>query len=568
MTRQPTRGLLISDFNISNLSAYLSNNTDQPEVECRVAPYGQITQTLLGHDPALWDQALDFVVVWSRPESVLECFATALSGIAVDSAALLAEVDSYCDMLLLAKARARAVFVPTWTIRALHQGHGMLDLAPGVGAARLLMQANSRLLERMDGNANVFPLNAAKWLELAGDKAFNPRLWYLAKVPFGNEFLKACARDIKAALRGLQGRARKLVVLDLDDTLWGGIVGDVGWQNLVLGGHDPVGEALLDFQRELKGLARRGIVLGIVSKNDERVALEAIREHPEMALREKDFAGWRINWRDKAQNVADLAAELNLGLDAVVFIDDNPIERARVREALPEVLVPDWPDDKKLYPQALHGLDCFDKPMISDEDRQRQQMYAIERQRVQLKAQVSSLDEWLRTLDLTVTAEPLNDANVRRIAQLLNKTNQLNLSTRRLTEAELLAWSRPDNRWVWGISVSDKFGDSGLTGILSLEIDGRLAHIVDFVLSCRVMGRKVEETMLHLAVDWIRSTPAKELRATYRETERNKPCREFLEASGMRCQDGHSFSWSAEDPYPLHPAVTLIREAAMIPATP
>ncbi len=169
----------------------------------------------------------------------------------------------------------------------------------------------------------------------------------MAKVPFSNDVFKAAARDIKAGLRGLAGQSRKLSWLTWTTRYGARLVGDQGWENLTLGGHDPIGEALVDFQRDLRILTRRGVILAIASKNDESVALEAIRQHPEMVLRLDDFAAWRINWGDKAANIAEIAEELNLGLDAVVFIDDNPAERARVREALPGVLVPEWPSDMK-----------------------------------------------------------------------------------------------------------------------------------------------------------------------------------------------------------------------------
>src|SRR5262249_53417094 len=158
--------------------------------------------------------------------------------------------------------------------------------------------------------------------------------WYLGKIPFSNDVFKDAVSDVKTAIRGLSGQSKKLVILDLDDTLWGGIVGDIGWQDLVLGGHHPIGESLVDFQKELKALKNRGILLAVVSKNEESIALEAIRNHPEMVIKERDLVGWRINWNDKAANIADLVRELNIGLDSVVFVDDNPVERARVREAL------------------------------------------------------------------------------------------------------------------------------------------------------------------------------------------------------------------------------------------
>jgi HAD superfamily phosphatase (TIGR01681 family) len=200
--------------------------------------------------------------------------------------------------------------------------------------------------------------------------------------------------------QGITGGARKLVILDLDDTLWGGVVGDIGWSNLRLGGHDPVGEAYRDFQLALKALTRRGILLAVASKNEERTALEAITSQPEMVLSLDDFAGWRINWNDKVQNIIALASDLNLGLEAAVFIDDNPAERARVREALPSLLVPEWPKSPLNYVAALGALDCFDAPFVSAEDRQRTAMYVSERKRKQLQDDVPSLETWLSILEL------------------------------------------------------------------------------------------------------------------------------------------------------------------------
>jgi FkbH-like protein len=236
------------------------------------------------------------------------------------------------------------------------------------------------------------------------------------------------------------------------------------------------------------------------------------------------------------------------------------MERARVREALPAVLVPEWPEDKRLYPQALRRLDCFDKPAISEEDRQRAQMYSAERRRTELKTQLGSVEAWLQTLDVTVKAELLNAASLGRLIQLFNKTNQMNLSTRRMTEQELLSWADAENRKVWSFHVADKFGSYGLTGILGVEIvNGRL-QIVDFVLSCRVMGRKVEETMLHVAVDWARSAQAKEVYAAYLETAKNKPCLNFFQKSGLKCQSSHVFVWDVSHPFPLPSVVRLSRE--------
>jgi len=557
------RGLLISDFNIENLSAYLKRDKNLPAVDSVSISYGEVFQTLLDEKTSGWSDDPDFVVVWTRPEGVLRAFRDLLSCSRVSDQALDSEVDAYAAALLQAGKRTRVMFAPTWGIPPFHQTQGMLDLAPGGGVARALMRINMRLLESIAGAPAIYPLWADKWIQLAGAAAFNYRLWYLGKIPFSNDVFKMAARDIKAALRGLNGQAKKIVILDLDDILWGGVVGDTGWEGLTLGGHDAAGEALVDFQRELKALSKRGILLAIVSKNEESIATEAIMKHPEMVLKLNDFAGWRINWGDKAENVVNLMAELNLGLDSAVFIDDSPVERARVREALPQLLVPEWPLDKRFYPQALLSLDCFDSPSVTEEDRQRSSMSAVDRQRKQSKLKVSDLGDWLATLSTIVRVEELNKVNLSRAAQLLNKTNQMNLATRRMSEAEFEAWAKERTRKAWTFRVSDRFGDSGLTGILTMEVDGSRARIVDFVLSCRVMGRKIEEAMLHVAISRASLAGVYEVSANYRATPKNKPCYDFFARSGLTCRDGNMFVWDAAQPYPLDSAIRLVGDGSV-----
>ncbi len=551
--RVTTKGVLVSDFTIDELATHFDALPGPVGLQAQIAPFGQVVQVLMqGPDP----DAADFAVVWTRPDSTIPSFARVRAFEAVEFAALAAEVDQFCELVTRGAAGYRFVFVPTWTMPHYDRGLGLLDSREG-GAARALAAMNLRLMENLAKAPNVYVLDAQRWLSAAGKHASSPKLWYLGKIPFSSEVFAEAARDIQAAVLALGGEARKLLVLDLDDTLWGGIVGDVGWENLRLGGHDGLGEAFADFQRAVKNLTRRGIVLAVVSKNEEATALEAIRSHPEMVLREDDFVAHRINWRDKAQNILEIAKELNLGLQSVVFIDDNPVERARVREALPEVLVPEWPEDKHLYRSALASLRCFDTPSISKEDQERTALYAAERQREKLQATVGSMEEWLKSLGITVTVEPVGSSNLARTVQLLNKTNQLNLSTRRLTEAELLEWVGGPGRSLWTITVSDRFGDAGLTGIVSVEVDGADAKIVDFVLSCRVMGRRVEDTMVHVAVERARLLGAQRVVAHFRPTAKNKPCLSFWQGSGFANEGDEHFSWDATNAYALPEVVRL-----------
>jgi FkbH-like protein len=561
LTPEPTaasapamHGHLIADFTIDELVNELRTPDVHAGVGATIAPFDQVTQMLLAPAPP---DARDFAVVWTRPERAVPSFARLLAFESIDGASWQAEVDDFCARIESAAGGYRFVFVPSWTIAPSERGLGMLDARQG-GATATLTAMNLRLMERLEKTPNVFVFGANRWFESVGPSAVNPKAWYLGKIAVARPVLIEAARDIRAALSALSGGPRKLLVVDLDDTMWGGIVGDVGWENLHLGGLDATGEAFVDFQQALKDLKRRGVLLAIVSKNEESVALEAIRNHPSMVLREEDFVGWRINWFDKAKNIVELAQQLNLGLQSVVFIDDNPVERSRVRDALPEVYVPEWPAEEFLYPGALRALRCFDAPSLTPEDLERTRMYADESRREALKRSVGSIDEWLKSLRITVSAGAVGPSSLVRAVQLLNKTNQLNLSTRRLTELELNAWAAHPNREFYVISVADRLGDAGLTGLLSLEFEQGIAHIVDFVLSCRVMGRKVEETMAHIAVDAAIKRGASTVVAKYLPTAKNKPCLSFWQRSGFEADEHDVFTWKTASAYTLPEAISLV----------
>ncbi len=562
MRARDVRCLLVSDFNTSNLAGFLRNEPDAPRLDVVQAPFGQVASVLIDAQSAAWLPQPDVAVVWTRPEAVVEHFGAALAYEAVPADRLLEGVDSFCATLTGARGRAGTVLVPAWVVPPDHRGWGMLDWKNNLGIARAVTQMNLRLAERLEQERGFYVLDAQRWMAAAGPRAFSPRLWHMGKLAFGNEVFEAAARDIKAAIRGLMGLAKKLIVLDLDDVLWGGIVGEIGWQQVRLGGHDPVGEAFVDFQGVLRSLKRRGVLLAIASKNDEAVALDAIEHHPEMVLRRDDFTAWRINWRDKAQNLAELAAELQIGLDAVVFIDDSAAERSRVREALPDVFVPDWPEDPMLYSGALSSLTSFDAPALSQEDVERGSMYAAGRARETALREVGAIDAWLESLELSVHVEPLGDANLPRAAQLLNKTNQMNLRTRRLTDAAFANWAAGPHCGAWTLRVRDRFGDYGLVGLISAEWQDDVFRIVDFVLSCRVLGRRVENAMVAVAVECARAlTPARELRAEYLPTSRNDACLQFLVGSGLT-RHGDTWVWPADSEYARPSGVHIVGAAS------
>ena len=561
MNKESFRCVLISDFNVEIFSGYLSNDEALPAVDTAIAPFGQVIPILMQDDLEYWQGGFDFTVIWTRPEAVIESFNDLLAFKNPPIENILNEVDQFASLLLNICDKIQTVFVTTWTLPPYMRGFGILDMKKDTGIANVLMQMNLRLSEKISRSSSIYLLDVQKWISTAGKYAYNPKLWYRGKIAFGNDVYKEAVKDIKSALTGIQGHSKKLIILDLDNTLWGGVVGDLGWEHIVLGGHDPNGEAYVDFQAALKSLTNRGILLGIVSKNEESTALEAIKNHPEMILKLEDFAAWKINWQDKAQNIIDLVSDLNLGLQSAVFIDDNQVEQARVRETLSEVLVPEWPADSLLYKSSLLGLRCFDTPSISKEDIERTKMYANEQQRNELRKSLSSVDDWLISLGIKIKIEELSESNLQRAAQLLNKTNQLNLTTRRMTEKELFEWANADDNKLWTFRVSDKFGDSGLTGIISMEVKNNDCRIVDFILSCRVIGRKVEETMIYTAVWYAKSLGLRTINAAYIPTPKNKPCLDFWKRSGFSMdENGSSFTWDLEKEYDLPLQIEILPE--------
>jgi FkbH-like protein len=526
------RMLLVGDTTLDPLARMLERSSELPSVQAFAAPYGQIYQILLNQAHPAWAEKPDFLVVWTAPHlslpSVDKLLRFDFTSAAAEYEAALAEVDQFADAVLQAASRVGLVCVPTWILPAHERWIQTLGWRQGLGPAYLVAKANLRLAERFASQQNIVLLDSHFWQVSLGRPAYDLRMYAVAKILYSNPFLEKAAREIKSILRGSLGQTRKVIVCDLDNTLWGGVVGDDGPENLKLGAPDPVGECYQAFQSALKGLRSRGILLTIASKNDEKLALSVIDEHPAMILRKDDFVAWRINWEDKAANIAQLAEEINLGLDSFVFLDDSPQERDRVRQALPEVYVPDMPASPSEYGPFLTALSCFETPALEKEDLVRTQMYQAEKSRNGFRNLSGDLDGWLRSLQIQVRAAPLRRETLPRAAQLLNKTNQFNLSLRRLDEKSLWDWSQEPRHSAYTFHVSDRFGDFGLVGLATLSLSGSEAQIVDFVMSCRVMGKQVEEALLGYTVARAQAAGVARVLAEPVDGPRNGPAKQFF----------------------------------------
>jgi FkbH-like protein len=332
--------------------------------------------------------------------------------------------------------------------------------------------------------------------------------------------------------------------VDLDNTLWGGVIGEDGLEGITLGGNDAPGNAFYDFQLALDGLRRRGVLLAICSRNNPDDVWPVIDSHPHMVLRRNHFAASRVNWNDKASNIVEIARDLNLGLDSLVFLDDNPAERALLRQQVPDVLTVDLPADPAYYTDALLNLDVFESLGLTDEDRARGEMYLQAQTRREFeKAVVASTDlmTHLESLGIAIKIEKATPFSIPRIAQLVNKTNQFNLTTRRYTEAQVRTMAEAaGDSVVYSVTVGDRFGDLGLTGVAIVHTNTDSWVIDSFLLSCRVLGRGIEDALLAHIIGRAKASGVRVLHGHFIPTAKNAPARDFYAARGfdrLECAD-------------------------------
>ncbi len=359
------------------------------------------------------------------------------------------------------------------------------------------------------------------------------RFYFDAKLPCAPEHLPTLAHSLCSQVLAITGNSKKCLVLDLDNTLWGGVIGDDGLGGIVLGQNDPQGEAFIAFQQYCKRLKERGVILAVCSKNDEANAREPFQQHPEMVLRMDDITAFFANWDDKATNLQRIAEEINIGIDSLVFVDDNPMERGIVRRFLPEVGVPEMPEDPAGYVRALDRNRYFEMVSLSREDLERSQMYAADAQRKAKSSSSVNLDDYLKSLNMTAVVEPLNDVNFERFGQLINKSNQFNLTTRRYSAADL-ARLRSDAKWFTrAFRLKDQYGDNGLICVVIGSLGDEALEIDTWLMSCRVLNRGMEALVMRHIHDLARDAGLKYVAGKYLPTAKNAMVKDHYQGLGF-----------------------------------
>lgn len=424
---------------------------------------------------------------------------------------------------------------------------GQADAVTGGGLSSLVAIANE-LLERQAATlSDVHLVDMARVIAEVGSEAGMPRkYWHLGRIPFGNSLARQIAKRVTGAMLALGGKTARLLILDLDNTLWGGVLGEDGPQGLKLGGAAP-GSAFKNFQQVLKALSRRGIALAVCSKNDADLAWKMIEEHPEMVLRKSDFVASRINWQSKAENVAEILAEVDLGAQSCCFIDDNPVERETVKRNVPGIVVPDFPfDPAEIVPWLLDYplLECL---ALTNSDLVRTEQYKARAQMHGTKHQFSDISDFYRDLQMQLRFEPYGTNNKARIKQLLVKTNQFNTTTRRHDDAKLAAMLG-DGCEIYALGMQDRQSPYELLGVMILEPKTDALDIESFLMSCRVLGRTLETAALAFASQRASKLRKTKLTGTIIETERNTPARRLYADHGFTEIGNGSFSLNAERP--------------------
>jgi FkbH-like protein len=484
----------------------------------------------------LYRQELDEA---GRENSALKKFAPDVVLLAMDAHTVAAEgVDAALENMAacwrMAQQNLGATVVQQTVLPVLPALAGNNEQRLAGSGAAVIARVNERMRAEADAaGVHLLAVDAAAaqdgvalWFEAA--------LWHRAKQEVHPRVSHLYGEQVGRLLAALRGRSAKCLVLDLDNTLWGGVIGDDGLEGIVLGQGSAVGESYVELQRYAQALSERGVVLAVCSKNDEENALAPFGGHPEMVLKRGDIACFVANWEDKATNLRAIAERLNLGLDAMVFVDDNPFERNLVRTELPMVAVPELPEDPADYVRTIAAGGYFETVSVTDDDRARAAQYQANAEREKLRGSTTDMAGYLRSLEMKLLWDAFDRVGLSRIVQLINKTNQFNLTTKRYAEPEVVKWMEDRDAMTLQMRLTDRFGDNGIIGLIIGKKVGDALEIDTWLMSCRVLGRQVEEATLNLIVEQARKMGARRIRGEYLPTKKNGMVREHYGKLGFR----------------------------------
>jgi FkbH-like protein len=520
------------------------------DLTVQLGDFNAYAQAILDRESSLYKFAPDGVILAVRTADLAPDLWQEYADLDADAvgAAVKRVSNSFQQWIRAFRERSQAALIVHNLEEPARPSAGLLDAQLESGQSAAIQQINQELRRVAGEHRGVYVLDYDGLVARHGRLRWkDERKWLIARMPIAAEQLIQLSREWMRFLVPLTGKIAKALVVDLDNTLWGGVIGEDGMQGIKLSAEYP-GAAFQALQRVMLDLARRGILLAVSSKNNLEDAMEALQSHPGMLLRPKNFAAMRINWNDKSQNLREIAAELNIGIDSLVFMDDNPVEREQVRAALPEVTVIEMPDDPVEYAAALRECMAFERLTLSAEDQQRTSFYVAERERSQAEQTFQTKEDFYRYLEQEAEIATVMPATLARISQLTQKTNQFNLTTRRYSEPQIADMAAKPEWQVLSIRVRDRFGDHGLVGVAITRDEKDVCEIDTLLLSCRVIGRTVETALLSYLAQAAGARGRSRLAGKFLPTKKNAPAREFYAQHGfqLHTQNAEGSLWELD----------------------
>jgi FkbH-like protein len=534
---KPFRIAVVSSFTFQHFKKKLEASSAAAGIPSVVycSPYGQHIPELLNAESDLYKFDPNLVIIFIDTQAFLgDDFFNPYGASDEDRRAAMRGKEEQIHQMLkvLGERTSATIILHNFDVPA-YSPLGILENKHPFGFVESIEELNANLRREYKQSDRIFIFDYNAFASRLGKREImDPKMYYLADMKLdGKHFDKLCDSYL-AFIKPLASRSKKCLVLDLDNTLWGGVVGEDGFEGIALG-PTPEGRPFLEFQKHILNLHRQGIILALNSKNNKEDALKVLREHPYMVLKEEHFAAVRINWQDKASNMRELAEELNIGIDSMVFIDDDATNRALVRHVLPEVGVVDLPEDPALFVHTLMRMSDFNRLKITEEDRARGALYTAERKRTEFQRTAGSLAEFLESLQLKVKVLDYDAFTKPRIAQLTQKTNQFNATTKRYTEEEIERMVRSGRYNVKCFQAKDRFGDYGIIGTYIIEKGTDVWSIDTFLMSCRVIGKGVEHVIMAKLMEDAKRAEIKQLLGTYLQTKKNVPMKDFFHTCGF-----------------------------------
>jgi FkbH-like protein len=498
-------------------------------------------ETVAGQGEIISDE-LDYILIFAQLETLsssLVCDFTSLSKDDIESEK--SHIKDYVSSVLNG-IRKQTNAVILWHSFELPQypALGILDSQMTDGQSEVVIELNriTRDLLKETGNAYLVDMNQSI-ARLGINDFYDKRYWHIAKSPYSRLALAEIAREDFKFIHALKGKNKKCIVLDCDNTLWGGIIGEDGLTEIKLGTTYP-GSVYCEFQKEVLNLYNRGVLVAICSKNNQEDVWEVFQNHPDMVLKEEHIATAQINWQDKASNLRCIAQDLNIGLDSLVFVDDSDFEINLVQQILPEVTVIHLPKEKAVdYKDMLASCGLFDTLIFSAEDKKRGAMYKAETERKKLIAEATDLESYYESLEMVATINLADDFSQPRISQLTQKTNQFNLTTRRYSKTDINEFAESQNSDVLYLKLKDRFGDMGIVGVCILVYENNTAIFDTFLLSCRALGRQVEDVFLENCLQLCQIKGVEFAVGQYFPTSKNIQVKEFFQKRNFNVMENN-----------------------------